>query len=96
MLFAAGPDFKSGVISRVPSGNIDVAMTALHLLGIQPSGQHDGRVLSEGLLEGPDPEEVYFRKEHFHAQSENFDETIQISYVGDTWYLDKGSVTRVV
>ncbi|MBI1929726.1 alkaline phosphatase family protein, partial [Candidatus Poribacteria bacterium] len=98
MLFAAGPDFKSGVTSHVPSGNIDVALTALHLLGIQPSGPHDGRVLWEGLHEGPAPEEVYFRKEPIRARSgrgkNRFAEMVQLSYVGDTWYLDKGSVVR--
>ena len=98
MLFAAGPDFKSDLTSRVPSGNIDVVLTTLHLFGIQPSDQHDGRVLSEALLEGPDPEEVYFRKEHIRAQSgkgtDRFEEVIQISHVGDTWYVDKGGVRR--
>ncbi|MCH8292528.1 alkaline phosphatase family protein [Candidatus Poribacteria bacterium] len=95
MLFAAGPDFKSGVISQVPSGNIDVAMTALDLLGIQPSGKHDGRVLREGLLDGPEPQEIYFRKEHIRAQKRSngfcLETLVQISTVGETWYLDKGS-----
>lgn len=34
------------------------------------------------------------RPELVHAQSQGFSETIQISYVGDTWGLDKASVTR--
>src|SRR5207248_2016692 len=49
-LVAAGPDFKSGFIDELPSGNADVAPTILHLMGISSSVQMDGRVLSEALV----------------------------------------------
>ena len=53
-LIAAGPDFKTGFMSETPSGNIDVVPTVLYLLGVTPSTQLDGRVLSEALLsDGP-------------------------------------------
>lgn len=51
-LLAAGPDFRRGVLSMVPSGNVDVAPTILHLLGLKPREPMDGRVLWEGLKEG--------------------------------------------
>jgi hypothetical protein len=51
-LVAAGPDFKSGWIDELPSGNADVAPTILHLLGISPPYAMDGRVLSEALRKG--------------------------------------------
>ena len=47
-LIAAGPDFKKGVISNTPSGNIDVAPTVAYLLGLSLPNT-DGRVLHESL-----------------------------------------------
>jgi arylsulfatase A-like enzyme len=51
-LVAAGPDFKQGYIDDLPSGNIDVAPTILHVLGVpQPKDSPmDGRVLEEALV----------------------------------------------
>lgn len=50
-LIAAGPDFKVGYSDPLPSGNVDVAPTVAHLLGLSlPSAQ--GRVLSEALVGG--------------------------------------------
>ena len=49
-LIAAGPDFKVGYTNELPSGNVDVAPTVAHLLGLSlPSAQ--GRVLHEALRE---------------------------------------------
>ncbi|HXI83929.1 MAG TPA: alkaline phosphatase family protein [Verrucomicrobiae bacterium] len=58
-LVAAGPDFRKGLVNQLPSGNIDLAPTVLHILGV-PSPEHmDGRVLSEALAsetsKSPDP-----------------------------------------
>ena len=47
-LIASGPDFKSGLLSKIPSGNVDVAPTIAHLLGLD-LGPTDGRVLHESL-----------------------------------------------
>lgn len=47
-LIAAGPDFKRGILNRTPSGNIDVAPTIAHLLGLNLPNT-DGRVLHEAL-----------------------------------------------
>lgn len=48
-LVAAGPDFKRGFLNETPSGNIDLAPTVLHLLGVKPAKAMDGRVLREAL-----------------------------------------------
>jgi len=48
-LVAAGPDFRSGITNSLPSGNVDIAPTILHLLGIKPPTPMDGRVLTEAL-----------------------------------------------
>ena len=51
-LVAAGPDIKAGFVSELPSGNIDLAPTLLHLLGANPPSTMDGRVLLEALVNG--------------------------------------------
>ena len=47
---AAGPDFRRGGTDDLPTGNVDVAPTILHILGIKPSQEMDGRVLSEAMV----------------------------------------------
>jgi arylsulfatase A-like enzyme len=48
-LIVAGPDFCKGMVDRLPSGNIDLAPTVLHILGVPSPEQMDGRVLTEAL-----------------------------------------------
>ena len=53
-LIAAGPDFRSGVMNHLPSGNVDIAPTVLWILGVKPPRLMDGRVLTEALtIKGP-------------------------------------------
>lgn len=53
-LIAAGPDFRRGLVSLLPSGNVDVAPTVLHILGVTPPQPMDGRVLTEAMtIPGP-------------------------------------------
>lgn len=52
-LIAAGPDFRAGFKDELPSGNLDVAPTVLHVLDIQPKQKLDGRVLNEALKSMP-------------------------------------------
>ena len=47
-----GPDFRRGVVSLLPSGNIDIVPTLLWLLGLKPAEPLDGRVLQEALWHG--------------------------------------------
>ena len=47
-LITFGPDFKSEMKDEIPSGNIDVAPTIAHLLGL-PLPDTDGRVLFEAI-----------------------------------------------
>ena len=55
---AAGPSIKEGVVSRVPTGNVDIAATVLALLGGEPTAAMAGRVLEEIMRGGPEPEVV--------------------------------------
>lgn len=52
-LIAAGPDFKPNAVSKLPSGNSDVAPTIAHLLGIKPEKPMDGRILHEAFNSAP-------------------------------------------
>ena len=52
-LIARGPAFRSGIVSELPSGNIDLAPTVLNILGVVGDGM-DGRVLSEALVDAND------------------------------------------
>jgi arylsulfatase A-like enzyme len=48
-LVAAGPSFREGVSSDLPSGNVDLTPTVLRLLGIDDGGPFDGRPLLEAF-----------------------------------------------
>jgi arylsulfatase A-like enzyme len=57
-LIAAGPDIRQGVTVGVPTGNVDLAPTLLHLLGLPISATMQGRPLLEALRSsatGPAP-----------------------------------------
>lgn len=49
-LIAAGPDFKQGFVSELPSGNVDLAPTVLAILGVPQPSPMDGRVLAEAMV----------------------------------------------
>ena len=51
VLVASGPRFRQGVVSELPSGNVDVAPTVLRLLGLTTDAPLDGRPLLEALRE---------------------------------------------
>lgn len=46
---ASGPSFRRGVVSDLPSGNVDVTPTVLRLLGVTTSAPLDGRPLLEAF-----------------------------------------------
>jgi arylsulfatase A-like enzyme len=53
-LITAGPDFKKGFVTQMPSGNIDVAPTILAILGVASRAPFDGRVLAEAFADAPE------------------------------------------
>lgn len=87
---AGGPSFKRETIIEAPTGNIDLAPTILHLLGLDAEGPAmDGRVLSEALANGstePKPDRQTYR-----AERPGFCQELQISVVGRTQYVDWGN-----
>lgn len=89
-LIAAGPDFRSGVLDLLPSGNTDVAPTILWILGRKPPKTMDGRVLAEALTcKGPkltsyDPQRVEATNGHWHQY-------LRFTEVNGVRYLDEGN-----
>jgi arylsulfatase A-like enzyme len=61
-LIAYGPHWKRGFADPLPTGNVDVAPTIAHILGLTlPDAQ--GRVLDEALTGGAEPKDFAFRAE---------------------------------
>src|SRR5207253_71841 len=57
-LIAAGPDFKPGLTSKLPSANTDLAPTVAQILGLKPAAPFDGRVLTESLIDAEAPKDA--------------------------------------
>jgi len=91
-MFAWGASFKSGIAVETPACNVDVVPTILHLLGVRADHEFDGRVLHEALKGGPDREKIATAVETIttRSTSNGYQAVIQISRVGESWYVDKG------
>src|SRR3954452_4205110 len=98
ILIASGPDFKRGLTSEVPSGNVDLAPTILRILGITGPPM-DGRVLSEALVKGS---EAAAKPETSTVEATNefptgkWRQYLKATSVGSTIYLDEGNGEFVI
>ncbi|HSU52428.1 MAG TPA: alkaline phosphatase family protein, partial [Candidatus Dormibacteraeota bacterium] len=89
-LIAAGPDFRKGFVSELPSGNVDLAPTILWLLGIKPPKPFDGRVLSEALSsEGPPTTAPELH--HIEAHAGTWRQYLNYTQVNGVDYFDEGN-----
>jgi arylsulfatase A-like enzyme len=95
-LVAAGPDFRRGQTDDLPTGNVDLAPTILHILGIKAPQEMDGRVLSEAVVSvdqvsaaGKTEAKTIEAKKDFPAGT--WRQSLRISRVGSTIYLDEGN-----
>jgi arylsulfatase A-like enzyme len=86
---AWGVDFKKRATVRAPAGNVDVAPTILHLLGIAEADGLDGRVLAEGLEGEPDPEQIAVDTRVHTVEAGPYRAAIQVSTVDGRRYMDK-------
>jgi arylsulfatase A-like enzyme len=95
-LIAAGPDFRLGQKDDLPTGNVDLAPTILRILGIKAPQEIDGRVLSEamvttnGVAAGKKTERKTIEARKDFAAGK-WRQSLQISRVGSTIYLDEGN-----
>jgi arylsulfatase A-like enzyme len=92
-LIASGPDFRRGKTSIIPSANIDIAPTVLHLLGIDAPHKFDGRVLAEALEGRSTKIEPMSKTLEAHRKFPNGEwrQQLDISLVRETVYIDKGN-----
>jgi len=93
-LIACGPDFHTGKTSELPSGNVDIAPTILHVLGIKQLKKMDGRVLNEALRtsNAPLPEKKTHRIEASCSNNgKTWHQYLQISEVNAVQYFDEGN-----
>lgn len=93
-LIAAGPDFKNGLTSDLPSGNVDLAPTILKILGVDNAPQIDGRILSEAMRSddhSPPKSETQTIEATKKFSSGNWRQILKVSRVGSTIYLDEGN-----
>jgi arylsulfatase A-like enzyme len=94
-LVAAGPDFRRGFVAELPSGNVDLAPTILHILGIDPPEPLDGRVLREAMTGSGHPAAAKPVRERVVAGRDlpagRWEQYLEISRVGDTPYFDEGN-----
>jgi hypothetical protein len=87
---AAGPDFRRSFQDVAPTANIDVAPTILHLLGVKPKTQFDGRVVGEALRDSnqasakPVTDTLAAKK----SGEAGWQQWLKTSRVGDTTYFD--------
>ncbi len=103
-LIAAGPDFKRDQTDDLASGNVDLAPTILQILGIKPP-QNDRRQNFVRIHERPQGMAVFSpphrppsRKPETKTieatknfRSGTWRQSLQISRVGSTVYLDQGN-----
>jgi predicted AlkP superfamily pyrophosphatase or phosphodiesterase len=93
-LVAAGPDFKQGFVSDLPSGNIDVAPTVLAILGVGAPCPMDGRVLTEAMTrDAPPPPEAHERRiEASRAFGfREWHQYLRFTQIGSAVYYDEGN-----
>lgn len=93
-LRAAGPDLKRATRSRVPTGNIDLAVTLCHLHGLTPAPAMSGRILHELLRDGPAPASLKVDRSTHRVSADTYHLELHTTTVGATAYLDYTKTTR--
>jgi arylsulfatase A-like enzyme len=91
-LVLQGPDFRHGVRSNAPVGNVDVCPTLAHILGCDV-GSVDGRLISEALVGGTEPtSDTWEERREFTAREQDWRQRVWFDRVGDHSYLAGGCV----
>jgi predicted AlkP superfamily pyrophosphatase or phosphodiesterase len=93
-LIAAGPSFKAGVRSAVPTGNVDIAPTVCRILGVEPASSMQGRVFAEAFADGPDADSAPVESKFDVAEADGYRLAVSRSIVGDAVYFNWTRVER--
>ena len=93
-LIARGPGFGRSTVIDTPTGNIDLAPTILHLLGLPGGNNMDGRVLHEALAGGEDASQVESRSVTHTAELGAYRQEVTVTTVAESAYLDEGNAVR--
>ena len=93
-LIMAGPGLKAGLVSDAPASIVDLAPTLAALMGLGWDGACDGRILSEALLDGPDPTDLALSTDEVEASDGKFRQVVRRSAVAEVMYVDAGALHR--
>jgi len=85
VMVAAGPGIRGGLVSDLPSGNIDVLPTAMALAGLESDFAPSGRILFEALVDGAAPPAAAVQTHT--AAAGHYRQSAHLATVGDTFYL---------
>jgi arylsulfatase A-like enzyme len=94
-LIAAGPDFKKGFASKLPSGNLDLAPTVAQILGLSVKEPMDGRVLSEAMIDAPEPKtqvQTQTHKAERRLGDKTWKQYLRVTTYEGRNYVDEGNV----
>ncbi len=89
-LVAVGPDIRPAFRNTLPTANVDLAPTILHLLGIPGAAQMDGRILLEALAAVDFDAPIPVTKT-LEATTGTWRQYLKITTFGDRTYLDEGN-----
>jgi len=91
---ASGPDFRTGVIDHLPTGNEDIAPTALWILGVKQPKSMDGRVVTEAMTI-PESKINSFEPNHIEATNDLgnviWHQYLNYTSVNGVDYFDEGN-----
>jgi predicted AlkP superfamily pyrophosphatase or phosphodiesterase len=93
-LVASGPHFRKGIADTLATGNVDVAPTALWILGIKPPRSMDGRILTESLvIKGPKLNSYEPRRIEATTKEDGraWSQYLNFTEVNGVRYLDEGN-----
>ena len=97
-LLVAGPSFRKGLISNLPTSNMDIAPTVLKLHGLGIPGNMDGRPVDEFFIDNKSKSKARVKKEVVKTSNVVGDTTytlqLQRSLYKGRVYIDYAEVTR--
>ncbi len=93
VLLMSGGRLKSEQEIPVPAANVDIMPTVLHMLGVAPPDNLDGRILREALADGPDQARIEVKERVFSSSNQQGPLThLSTSQVGETPYVNRAWV----